>query len=94
MNNEKEKWIDEVVESMKGSQRAEPRSGLFAEIQGQITAIPIYNWKNYAAAAALIILLNTAVLVLYTRNDKASISEAESISLYNEPINISFQIYN
>ena len=60
-NNDKEKWIDEVMESMKGSQRAKPDSKLFSKIQSQLhvhnaNVVSMRQW-SYAAAAAIILLV-------------------------------------
>lgn len=84
---------------MQGSQRAQPRADLFAEIQEKVSTIgarkvSMHSWRNYAAAAVLIILLNTAAMIFYTQNDRYAVNEAESISSHYEPIYISFQIYN
>ncbi len=99
MNNEKENWTEEVVESMQGSQRAQPRADLFAEIQEKVSTVglktlPMVSLRNYAAAAVLIILLNTAAMIFYARHDRYLANETESISSHYEPIYISFQIYN
>lgn len=66
MNEQKEKWIDEVMQSLDGMQRAEPPSGLFKAIKDQTTPkivylSPVKVWLA-AASFALLLLLNLGMV--------------------------------
>ena len=57
---DREKWIEDVFDSMKGSQRAKPRADLFAKIEQEIQhpetrVIPLYQ-RRIAVAAAIVLL--------------------------------------
>lgn len=80
MKEDKEKWIDDVFDSMQGRKRAKPRPGLFAQIEGQIDAletkvIPMRQWNYAVAAAILILVLNVFALRQYTKNNESTVSE-------------------
>ena len=73
MNKEKEKWIEDVFQSMKGAQRAKPRPELFNKIENQIYSsnakiIQNFQWRSYAAAVILLLLINTMALISYNKN--------------------------
>lgn len=65
--NDKEKWIDDVFGSIKGSERARPKSDLFGKILNEIETpntriIPLFQLRVIAAAAVVLLILNIAVL--------------------------------
>lgn len=99
MDKEKVKWKDDILHSMKGSHRATPNPALFAKIEQQLSTssakvISVYQWRNYAAAMILILLMNTVVLFLFNQNMKLPTNDLAAAKLYNEPLITSFQIYN
>lgn len=98
MNKDKEKWIEEVFESMEGSQRAKPSPMLFTKIKERIDSsnskvAPIYQWSNYAAAVAVVFLVNICALISYNRNEVLPNSNVAAVDMYDEPLITSFQIY-
>ena len=98
MNAEKEKWTEEVFQSMKGSQRAKPSPELFAKIEEQIEVsetkiVSMYQLKYAAAAAALILLLNITVLFTYRNYDVVSYEGTIEANTYSQSLISTYQIY-
>ena len=67
MKHDKERWIEEVLESMSGSQRALPDPSLFIKIESNLDntegkVIHMSKWYfSVAAAFALMVLNFTAI---------------------------------
>lgn len=98
MNKEKEQWMEEVFQSMKGSQRATPRPELFAKIETKITGletkvVSLYQWKSAAAIAVLILFLNVTTLLYYHQNALVSYEETVDLEAYNQSFISTYQIY-
>lgn len=98
MNDEKEKWTEEVFQSMKGSQKARPRPELFAKIEDKIAAsknkeIPLHQWRYAVAAAVIILLLNTTALLYYNQHNELSYENAVVADAYTESLISNYQIY-
>lgn len=98
MNDEKEKWMEEVFHSMKGSQRAKPSPELFARIEDQIAAskgkiIPLHQWRYAAAAAALVLFINVTALLYYNQYAGAANVEVAAVDAYSESLISNYQIY-
>ena len=96
--NDKEKWMDEVLSSMIGSQRAEPRPEIFGEMEEKILSVKgqvihFNQWKYAAAAAVLIFLVNITALMYYTNNTETAQVEIAIADLYNESLISMSQIY-
>jgi len=90
MNN-KEKWADEVLQSLDGLQRAEPADDLFDKIiakipeKKQAVIIPIKRLRWLAAAACLVIGLNIYVFSIGMRcSQQEDTSETQSIELMTD----------
>lgn len=98
MNDEKEKWMETVFQSMKGSQRAKPRPDLFAKIQSRIGVVdakivPLRQWRYAAAAAVLLLLMNTSVLVYFSQQIQVNYEDIAVVDTYNQSLISSYQIY-
>lgn len=98
MNDKKEKWAEEVFQSMKGSQRAKPRPELYVKIENQIAfskanVVPLYQWRYYAAAAVLILLVNTTALIYFNQNKQVNDENVAIMDTYNQSLISSYQIY-
>lgn len=98
MDNEKEKWIADVFESMKGNQRAKPAPELFAKIESEINSstakvIPIRQWRYAAAAAALVLFVNVSALFYYQQNSGLAYEDVAVGDTYNQPLISDYQIY-
>ena len=82
-NTDKEKWIEEVLMSTKNRTGAQPRADLYDQIMRNLgqpglvksAAIPIRQW---AAAAVILLAINTASVIYYTRHNYSKTPIAES----------------
>lgn len=97
MDKEKEQWIDEVFDSLKGHAKAMPPDHLLAKIEGNLTApeamiIPIGKYRVAVAAAAMLLLIN--VLSLYQFSQKAAMSDTELVSGNSESLISDFNLYD
>lgn len=75
MKNNKEKYITEVFDSLKGSKRAKPNPNLFAKIENRIFGeeakiIPITQWRMAAAAAVVILAMNIFAIQNFSQNNQ------------------------
>lgn len=80
MKKDKDKWIEDVLDSMKGSQRAKPSPELYAKIERQINApeakiVPMPQWSYAVAAAVLVLVLNVFAIRQFTQNNELNVSE-------------------
>jgi len=89
--NKKEKWADEVLQSMDGMKRAEPADDLFDKIMAKIpekeqaVIIPIKRLRWLVAAACLVIGLNIYVFSIGIQSSqKGDTSESQSIELLTD----------
>ena len=98
MNDEKEKWAEEVFQSMKGSERAQPRPELLTKVKGQIAlskanTVPSSVLRFAAAAAVVILLVNTMALMYYRQDKQADKEEVAVADAYKQSPISDFQIY-
>ena len=73
MKNDKEKWINEVLESTKGMQRTSAPAHLFKKIesqigQGEAKVIPMTQLRIAAAAAVILCWMNVSILYQQAKN--------------------------
>ncbi|MFK7809209.1 MAG: hypothetical protein AB8F74_15505 [Saprospiraceae bacterium] len=99
MKDDKEKWIDEVLGSIKGSERAKPQSELFSKIEDalndqEVKVIPMSQWGYSVAAAVLVLLLNIAVLKQYVQSNNANISEIVTDDNSSQSLVSNYKIYD
>lgn len=65
--NKKEQWASEIMQSLDGMQRAEPKTDLFAKITAQLPVkkqakiVPLKHLRWIAAVACAIIAVNIYV---------------------------------
>ncbi|WKN42749.1 hypothetical protein [Tunicatimonas pelagia] len=97
-NNDQEKWVEAVFQSMKGSRRATPSPELFSKIQSQIEdskskVVPLYPWR-YVAAAVAVLFVNATALIYYNQPEEVS-SDSMVVAEdgYGQPLISSYQIY-
>ena len=98
MNDDKEKWIKDVFQSMKGSQRAKPNSNLFLKIQNRIRVektkmVTLNQWRYAEVAAILILVMNSAALMCFSHQNKGNKETAVFAETYDPALINSFQIY-
>lgn len=87
MDQEKEKWITTKMDSLKGIQAAQPRSGLFEEIERQAfnpgaKIVALSQWRMAIAVSFLLLVLN--LLVIRQRLSTNSSGEGQPTSI-SEP---------
>ena len=71
MQDEQEKWVNEVMDSLQGMQRVEPPVDLFESIEARINklkgkVIPMRQIRWSIAIAAVLLLLNMVAIRSYT----------------------------
>jgi len=98
MENDKEKWMDDVLNSMQGSQRAQPKSSLYAQIENKLDTpttdiIPIYQWRTIAASAILLFILNFYAAYEFNQSQPLNNTEIESDDMYNYQVITDYNIY-
>jgi len=63
MKLEDKDWYDNIIESMKGSERAQPNTTLFNKVEDKLSTGPkviaIYQLRWAVAVAVLLIVFNT-----------------------------------
>lgn len=99
MENNESRWTEEILQSMKGSQRAQPHPDVLSELQEKMSGssaiiIPMQHWRKYAAVALLILFANTAVVIGYVQNGEPERSEMRSPNPIQKSLTTSFQLYN
>ena len=72
-NTNEEKWIEEVLNSTQGMQKAQPRADLYEQIllglnnkSSKSTAAPVMRY--WAAAAILLVVINASSIAYYSRH--------------------------
>ncbi len=98
MKNDKEKWIEGVFESLKGSQRAKPSRELFAKIEGQIykseaKVIPLHQLRMAAASVILLLILNVFAFSQYAQNSTISTEDSVVYDASNQALISNYQLY-
>lgn len=98
MENNKEKWITEVFDSLERSERAKPSAELFAKIESRIQdsqakIISIPQWRIAAAAAVLVLSLNLFALYDYTQNRVLSSATTTMDNSVPSPLISDYNIY-
>ena len=98
MKDEKDKWIEDVMGSMKGSQRAQPNPELFAKVEQGIDApetriIPMRQWSYTVAAAILLLVLNTVALRQFTQSDYSNTVEMVVTKNDSQALISNYRIY-
>lgn len=96
MKGEKEKWIEDVLTSMEGSQRALPSDSLFDRIESKVSEntqgkiIPLSLIRVAAAAIILLIAMNFLAMKHFRSvNTKSS----EGAGVYSNLLISDFNIY-
>jgi hypothetical protein len=94
-NTDKEKWINEVLDSTRGIRRAQPGNDLFDRVttrlsrSGTAVRLPLVRW---AAAAIFLVVLNVGSVIYDTHQgshsapltgESAIATEMQSVTTYN-----------
>ncbi|GJM34181.1 MAG: hypothetical protein DHS20C18_31820 [Saprospiraceae bacterium] len=98
MKKDKDKWIADVFDSIKGSQRAKPDPGLFAKIENQIhlpeaRIVPIFQRRIAAAAAILILILNVIAMQQYAQINALDNEEFVTTGASDQQLISSYKLY-
>ncbi|MBK8504626.1 MAG: hypothetical protein IPL46_21905 [Saprospiraceae bacterium] len=99
MEKPNEDWIDDIFNSLSGSQRAKPAADLFAKIEAQINQpepkiISTLKWQPAIAAAILLLILNVFALRSYTQSGMPSDLELSMENDYETSLISNFQLYD
>lgn len=98
MENDKEQWTEDVLNSMQGHQKIHPSSKLFSKIErgihkkdAQLISLPI---RRFAAAAAVaLIILNAWSVSIYLQKQHKGQEESISIASPKSPLLSDFNLY-
>ncbi len=87
-NTNKERWIDEVMNSTQGMSRAQPGAGLYEQITAKLTrpqtATTSFPVKRWAAAAILLLTLNVGSVIYFNNREKKATNISTSNPLASE----------
>ena len=97
MNKNNEQQVNDILNSMKGSERAKPQLELFAQIQDKIqqktiTILPMYQLRVAAAVGLLVLTLNIYAFRTCFLNEISSGNELV-MDATNESLISNYQIY-
>ncbi|MBW1299019.1 hypothetical protein [Aquimarina litoralis] len=97
MDKEKEKWMEDILQSMNSSKRAAPRPELFQKIKNEFTNqkvafITLTQWKLAIAAAIVVLCMNSTAIyyIAYKQPDDKNVTFSDT---YNKALIESYQIY-
>ena len=98
MQEDKEKWIDDVLGSLKGSQRAKPNPLLYAKIENQLDApeikiIPMRQWAYAITAAILVLVINVFAIQQFTQNNELDAGEMVVLETSSQSLISNYKIY-
>ncbi|KAA3641624.1 MAG: hypothetical protein DWQ02_00205 [Bacteroidetes bacterium] len=98
MKSEKEKWVNSVMGSLAGLQRAKPGPDLFAKIEREIVGqegkiISMSQLRVAAAAAILLLAINVFLLNRYAKSETTSTSEWVSEVDSDEQLISNYNLY-
>lgn len=95
----KDIWIDEVMDSLDGMQRATPKDALFSQIEGKLARgiavarkVPLQTVSLAAASIILLVMLN--VFMLRSGAKKAIVKSDSSIETVVEYYGLNEQTIN
>ena len=97
MDREKEQWIDEVFDSLKGHEKAMPPTHLLTKIEQNLHSpeamiIPVGKYRIAVAAAAMLLLVNVLSLYQFSRN--ATTSDLEWREANAESLISDYKLYD
>lgn len=98
MKEDKEKWIDAVFDSLQGSTRAKPGSGLFAKIENQIDGrdarfVPLPQWRIAVAAAVVLLCLNVFTVRQYLQSSKVATEAGGAEEASDQALLSNYKLY-
>lgn len=96
--NKEEKWIEAVMTSMEGSQRAAPTADLFSKIESLIDGVeeknvPVRQWRMIAIAASLVLVLNVFALRQFSGSYVSAAGDYLQEGESNQQLISDFKIY-
>jgi len=96
--DDKEKWIQKILNSTEGYQKSQAPPDLFNKIEQRLDQttgkiIPIHQWRVAAAAAIILMVLNLFGLRQYIQNNSSDTTTMEQKYASNEPISSTYQLY-
>jgi len=94
----KEKWINDIFQSMKGYKPVSPKHELFLRIQDQFcdlikNKVSLNQWRNIAVAASFILIFNLAALFFYKEYKQNMNLQDAFIENYRSMLITSYKMY-
>ncbi|MEM1323183.1 MAG: hypothetical protein AAGG75_23155 [Bacteroidota bacterium] len=98
MEKDKQQWIDRVLGSLEGSQRAQPRPELFTKIETELfdseqDIILMPQLRMIAAAVALLVLVNIGLLSQYDQKNGQDSATVVNTSALDRPLLSNYKLY-
>ncbi len=98
MESDKEKWINGVMGSLAGIQRAKPKQDLFSEIKKGIAkpegkVITMQQLRIAAAAAVLLLAINVFLLTQYAKSEQSNTTDWVTEVDANEQLISNYNLY-
>ena len=84
---------DKIQRHLHNLPRAKPPEGFFGKIEsrlGQAKVVVLADWRQFAAAAVLIVALNVAALVQYSQYEPAT---SPGVASVENPLVSDYEIY-
>jgi len=99
MKSDENKWIENILGSTKGSERAKPSAKVWVNIEQQVFKkethlVSISQWRVAAIAAVLLIALNIFSIRHYLQNRANGVSEMTTENRPNQSIISNYQLYD
>ncbi len=91
MEPEKENWINEVMGSLDGLQRAEPNPFLFAKIRNRLVTRPVTTYvptRTVWLTAASFVLLTVVNWQVYSRLTESSQADTSALNTVVSEMNL------
>jgi len=98
MKDEKEKWVESVFESTKGSTRAKPAPDLFEKIEHQLSQVeaPVISMarlRMLAAAVFVLLIVNAFAMINYSQNAQLSSEKGASENVLSQQLLSDYNLY-
>lgn len=98
MSKNESDYIEDIIHSMEGSERAKPDPGLMERIHEQIydkhSVIQLSQLRKYAAAAIFILALNASILIFLNQKAENESEVARVNTPHQDGLINSFQLYD
>ena len=98
MSKNESDYIEDIIHSMEGSERAKPDPGLMEKIHEKIhdnhAGIQLSQLRKYAAAAIFILALNASTLIFLNHKSESKSKVVGTNDQHQDALIQSFQLYD